>query len=104
MRRLLIVTLLALSTTSAGAERPSTLAMSCRQAQNLVAHSGAIVLSTGRFTYDRFVANGSFCATGEWAYEASAPTRDAARCTLGYTCKDVPPFWYHNDGGGFFHR
>ena len=37
--------------------RPSTLGMSCGQAQYLVRSSGAIVLSTGGQTYDRFVAS-----------------------------------------------
>ncbi len=66
--------------------RSSTLGMSCNQAIALVASRGAIVLSTGRNTYDRFVAGDRFCLPGEYAYRAWAPTRDG-NCPVGYTCK-----------------
>ena len=66
--------------------RSSTLAMTCNQAIGVVASRGAIVLSTGRHTYDRFVAGDAFCLPGEFAYRAWAPTRDG-NCPLGYTCK-----------------
>src|SRR3712207_8809967 len=59
--------------------RPSTLAMTCREAAALVAQSGAIVLSTGKHTYDRFVANAGFCPHDDWADSAWAPTRDGRR-------------------------
>jgi hypothetical protein len=106
MRKLLVVVSLLLSTTASYAERPSTLSMSCRQAQSLVARHGAILLSTGRYTFDRFVSGERFCAYGEYADSASAPTRDAAHCPLGYTCKSAPPFWLDDNfgHGGFFGR
>ncbi len=99
MRTLLIVVSLLLATTASYAQRPSTLNMSCQQAQSTVARRGAIVLSTGRNTFDRFVASDRYCLPGEWADAAWAPTRDVARCPLGYTCKSTPPFWY-DDGDG----
>jgi hypothetical protein len=48
-----------LAALSAAVARQSTLSMTCNQAIALVATSGAIVLSTGRHTFDRFVAGGS---------------------------------------------
>lgn len=67
--------------------RPSTLAMSCGQAQSLVRSSGAIVLSTGQHTYDRFVANGGFCTPDEETVPTWAPTRDTPQCLVGYRCE-----------------
>jgi hypothetical protein len=103
MRNLLIALLLLSSTTASHAERPSTLSMSCRQAQSVVARSGAIVMSTGRNTFDRFVASDRYCLPGEWADRAWAPTKDTSHCPIGYICKTNPPFWFDEDGlrGGF---
>ena len=101
MMRLLTATLLVLSMTAPLAARPSTLTMSCRQAQSLVANRGAVVLSTGRHTYDRFVAGPGYCATAEWAQSATAPTRDSPSCPLGYTCTTAPPLWEDDDHDGF---
>ena len=81
----LTAALLVLSTIVAQA-RSSTLAMTCNQAIALVASRGAVVLSTGRHTYDRFVAGDGFCLPGEYAYRAWAPTRDG-NCPIGYTCR-----------------
>ena len=77
---------------SLGQARESTLNMSCRQAATLVASSGAIVLSTGRYTYERFVASTGFCLPGEWGERAWAPTRDG-RCRVGYICRTGPAPW-----------
>jgi hypothetical protein len=98
MRTFIVAALVLLSATEALA-RPSTLSMSCSQAQNLVARRGAVVLSTGRYTYDRFVAGAGYCLHGEYADSAWAPTRDTSHCPLGYTCKTWPPPWFDEDFG-----
>jgi hypothetical protein len=67
--------------------RPSTLNMSCGQAQSLVQSSGAIVLSTGRHTFDRFVSSRRFCAGDEEEVPTWAPTRDSAQCMVGSRCE-----------------
>lgn len=67
--------------------RPNTLSMSCAQASGLVASQGAAVLSTGPNSYDRYVANASFCLPGETLRRASAPTADGA-CQIGYVCRN----------------
>jgi hypothetical protein len=72
---------------AAMAARPSTLSMTCAEAQATVAKSGAIVLTTGEFTYDRFVAHSGFCDASETAGQANAPTRDSDACPIGYTCE-----------------
>ena len=98
MTRLLVFGVAVLAA-SASFARPSTLGMSCQQAQNLVARSGAIVLSTGGQTYDRFVANPGYCLFGEYVYNGYAPTKDSQQCPLGYVCKPNPPLF--DDEGDF---
>ena len=67
--------------------RPSTLAMSCAQAKALVTQSGAVVLTTGPYTFDRFVRDRSFCTPDENLEPTWAPTRDAAQCLVGHRCE-----------------
>lgn len=67
--------------------RPSTLDMDCADAKALVSSKGAIVLTTGAYTYDRFVAHGGYCSSGEVAKATWVPTFDEARCFIGYTCQ-----------------
>ena len=75
------------------AQRPSTLAMSCGQAGALVASQGAVVMSTGTHTYDRFVATPGFCMLAEYAYDGYAPTQDARSCRIGFVCRPFSPFF-----------
>jgi hypothetical protein len=67
--------------------RPSTLNMSCGQAQSLVRSTGAILLSTGGHTYDRFVASQTFCTPDEELVPTWAPTRNTPQCMVGYRCE-----------------
>ena len=88
MRRSLFMILTALlAGTSIAQARPSTLSMSCGEAAATVADTGAIVLTTGQFTYNRFVAHAGFCLPGERVVPALAPTFDTEDCPLGYTCE-----------------
>jgi hypothetical protein len=96
--RFFLSALLLVAATAAGAARPSTLGMTCHQAQRLLASRGAVVMSTGQHTYNRFVVSGGYCEVAEWAIAASAPTRDARHCPLGYTCTSTPPFEYDRPG------
>ena len=89
---------------TAACARPSTLSMTCRQAQSLVASKGAVVMTTGAHTYNRFVTNESYCMTAEWAYVATARTKDVRSCRLGYTCTTEPPFGGEGRAGGFGSR
>ena len=102
MIRLALSVLLVVAAGAAEAQRPSTLGMTCRQAQNLVASRGAVVLSTGTHTYDRFVAGPGYCMTAEWAYSGTARTSDSPACRLGYVCKSTPPIWYDRPGDHWF--
>lgn len=78
------------------AQRVSTTALTCSQAQALVVQRGAIVLSTGPATYERFVADNRFCERDEYAQPETAPTRDAASCVVGLRCRARSElFWSH---------
>lgn len=68
--------------------RPSSVTMSCGQAAQLVLSRGALVLGTGGQTYDRFVADRSFCEPTETVRRAFVPTRDRPNCSVGYTCRE----------------
>ena len=72
--------------------------MTCNQAQRYLASRGAVVMSTGEHTYNRFVVSGRYCEVAEWAESATAPTKDARHCPLGYTCTSIPPFEYDEPG------
>jgi hypothetical protein len=88
MRRTLLTVIAALlAGTSIAQARQSTLNMSCAEAAATVASYGAAVLSTGEFTYNRFVAHSGFCLHDERAVPALAPTFDSEYCPLGYTCE-----------------
>jgi hypothetical protein len=79
---------LALTSADAALARPNSLTMSCAQAANLVRAQGAVVMSTGRHTFDRYVRHGGFCLWPEVAVPAYAPTADARRCPIGYVCRE----------------
>ncbi len=75
--------------------RINTTRLSCAQAQDLVYSRGSIVLSTGRNTYDRFVADRSFCPIGDYTKPAYVRTRNHHACNIGYTCTVDSP-WEKN--------
>jgi len=83
----LFILAIALSSASAFA-RPSTTNMACADAAALVKAKGAIVLSTGAYTYDRFVAHAGYCGAGEKALGAWVNTADSDSCFIGYVCKN----------------
>ena len=69
-------------------ERPSSVTMTCSQAAQLVAARGAILLGTGRATFDRFVTDRRFCAINQTTEPAWVPTMDHPQCFVGYRCKE----------------
>jgi hypothetical protein len=73
---------------SAAEARQSTLSMTCAETVALVQSQGGIVLSTGEFTYDRYVADRRSCLVGEVARASYVPTSDLPRCRLN-TCRQI---------------
>jgi len=92
MTRFTLSLLLVLASEAALAQsRPSTPDRSCAANRQSVVASGAIVLGTGGFTYDRFVRDGGFCQHGDYLEPAFVPSRDTQACFVGYRCKvDLP--------------
>lgn len=85
-----LVFILAFSAVAASAQaqqRPFTPGLPCAQAQQIVVSRGAAVLSTGTYTYDRFVRDRSFCEINEYTEPAWVPARDTPQCFIGYRCK-----------------
>lgn len=88
MKRIAIVlAFFALSTGVQAQQRLSTLNLSCGQAQQVVQSRGAAVLSTGTYTYDRFVRDRTFCERNEFIDLAVVPSRDTPQCPIGYRCR-----------------
>ena len=85
----LTIALTAMASSAVAQSRPSTLNLSCAQAGGLVASRGAVVLNTGRFTYDRFVSGRNFCEINERIEPVWVPTADTPQCFIGYRCRDI---------------
>lgn len=81
----------ALAAPSIAVARPDATRMTCAEAAATVAGAGDIVVSTGRYTYQRFVASGQFCGRHGIPQPGYSPTRDSPRCQVGYVC--VVPDW-----------
>ena len=75
---------------------PDTRTMTCRQAQDLVNRSGAIVLSTGKYTYDRYISARGYCDVPYGPDLAYVPTRDNPNCPVGYRCVQQSPMDLNN--------
>ena len=63
--------------------------MSCAQARALIQWQGAIVLSTGPYTYDRFVRDQGFCPLADVAEQTWEPTADVQLCPIGFRCRQT---------------
>jgi hypothetical protein len=87
MIRRQVCLLLAIVSATTAMARPDTRAMSCAQAAALVRAQGAVVMSTGEFTYDRYVAGGAHCMALQITVRATAPTADNPKCRVGFTCR-----------------
>ncbi len=86
MRKLTILILL-LSFADVANARHDVRTMSCAQARALVQQSGAIVLTTGQYTYDRYVAGQRYCERPYVIRRAWVTTADTDQCNIGYTCE-----------------
>lgn len=67
--------------------------MTCADVQSLIRQHGAVVISTGQYTFDRYVANLNFCQHGEVLKRDYVPTRDTNRCYV-QRCVENPRFYF----------
>lgn len=87
------ITALAIAATaSASFARPDARQMSCGQTQSLVERSGAVVITTGQHTYDRFVAHDGYCYHPEVREITYIRTRDTDQCPIYHCEQPVFPF------------
>jgi hypothetical protein len=89
-RNLLLAVGIGLSATTqaSAAARPDTRIMTCEQARAFVREKGAVIMSTGQYTYERFVSGYGYCDRGEETWLQVAPTKDNPKCRVGYICRD----------------
>lgn len=80
---------------SAGRINSNTL--SCSGARLLVAQKGAVLMQTGRHTFDRYVRGIGYCAPGEYVDRAFVPTLDRPKCAIGYVCTPDNPLEFITD-------
>lgn len=73
--------------------RPDARSMTCGQVQSLIAQRGAVVITTGPHTYDRFVAGRRWCDMPYVPTTTGISTSDG-RCVV-YNCQRDPfeDFW-----------
>lgn len=90
--RILLTAALAATAGTAFA-RPDTRGMTCQQTQRLIARSGAVVLTTGPHTYDRYVAGFGYCATPNQPVLTYVRTKDRANCPV-YNCQRVDSLFF----------
>ena len=69
--------------------RPDARTMSCERVRSLIAERGAVVLTTGRHTYDRYVHDGRFCDMGEVARPITITAQGGEPCVV-MECRDEP--------------
>jgi hypothetical protein len=70
-----------LAVTASAQQRPDARAMTCHQVQSLIANNGAVVITTGRHTYDRYVSGQSYCSIPYVTRPHTITTSDGA-CTV----------------------
>jgi len=87
-----LAALVAVAATGTALARPDTRAMTCAQTQNLIVRNGAVVLTTGRHTYDRYVAGAGYCSWPDVPTQTSVRTADTGHCPV-YSCQRVDPIW-----------
>ncbi len=68
--------------------RPDLRKLSCSQAQNMVRQNGAVVFTTGRHTYSRFVINKFYCDRWQYAHPKYSATRDNPQCQVAFECRE----------------
>jgi hypothetical protein len=84
---------IALTTTAVAQGRPDSRTMSCGQVQSLIVQRGAVVLTTGQYTYDRYISGRGYCSWPNVPTRTSIAAADTNRCPV-YNCQpaDDPMF------------
>lgn len=78
----------------AQSRRVNSQSISCDQVRTMISKQGAVIMNTGRNTFDRYVSNRSFCQVNEVAKSDFIPTKDNAKCPVR-RCGTVAPFGFN---------
>ena len=87
------LTFAAIQPADAQSRRPDSRTMTCAQVQSMIDQRGAVVLSTGQYTFDRYVSNRNFCQHGEVLRRDYVPTKDNNKCYV-QRCINSSPFYF----------
>ena len=88
MRSMPVILVLLVFSGPALAARPDLRTMTCQQAQDMVINRGAVVATTGKYTYRRFVSHFRYCDYWERAASAWVNTKDNPKCRIDYVCEE----------------
>lgn len=79
----------ALAPTLARAQsRLDSLTMTCAALKEVIQKRGVVIVGTGPNVYDRYVANGRFCAPTQITDNGFVATSDNRQCAAGYVCRE----------------
>ncbi len=93
MKSVLMLSLfLSLASTASAQTQLDGRSLTCAQIATTVRNRGAVVISTGPYTYDRYVNSGEFCVRPEIPVPTWISTIDAPQCLVGYICRDRQTF------------
>jgi hypothetical protein len=81
-------TLTAIQSSDAQSRRVDSRSRTCAQVQSLIDQHGAVLLSTGVHTFDRYVSNRNQCQHGEVLLREYVPTKDTGRCRVQRCAED----------------
>jgi hypothetical protein len=89
MKAFLLVIATLFLASAAQAARPDVRAMTCRDAAGLVDEKGAVVFTTGKYTYERVVSSHFRCGSSskDVGVKTYAKTLDVETCFVGYICR-----------------
>lgn len=94
MRNLLFATMLLAAVPAVAQHRVDARQLDCDSIRALIAERGAVVLTTGQFTYDRYVVDGRYCFSPDVARFSTIPSADTDQCPV-YRC-DQPLLDFHD--------
>ncbi|WP_346895136.1 hypothetical protein [uncultured Roseibium sp.] len=82
-----IAVLIVLASGQFAAARPDLRLMTCLEAQHMVKRNGSVVVTTGPYTFSRYVSDRRYCDRGQAAFPQLGPTRDNPKCLVGLECR-----------------
>lgn len=86
MKKVIALAALTLASSAVFAAIPETTKLTCADARNIVKRNGVINMTTNGGRYVRYVADASWCSSGDNAEQAWVRTLDAKHCPMAFVC------------------